>query len=330
MILRPKILKCGYVTVRRSSGRALEELVSAIWVLVIMLSVTAVSQTSSNHTKPKQSATSRLASRVLPAPDPLPAQSPPRNLEQMPPRAPRIEWDGKQLSIKSENATLADVLVAIRTNVGLAIEIPPGAARERVAVELGPASAREVLTSLLAGSNFDYIIQASGANEEKLQSVLITPRGRTDDADRGGAIAAGPRVPRSPGYPSPVPRDPEPTLEPGPEDAPSQASTTSSPVIPSQGTDPASVRAEAISVHPPQPGDADSSAALPETHPGSEVAVQASEQPVAPSVATPAESEASSKPGSAASQMRQNLQNMYEQRRRLQAQQNQSNSGSSN
>ena len=132
---------------------------------------------------------------VTPPSEELPATAPPvpkPSLEQLPPRAPVVVWNGHELSIRSENATLAEILSAVRERMKATIEIPAGAAAERVAGEFGPGPAREVLTMLLNGSRFDYIIQASDSNEYAVQSVLLSPRGRSDDAARGAALASNP------------------------------------------------------------------------------------------------------------------------------------------
>jgi len=116
--------------------------------------------------------------------DPAPAVAPP-TLENKPPTPPQVTWNGAQLSIKAENSTLADILSVVRARTNVVIEIPPGAGAERVFTDLGPASPREVLTSLLTGSNFDYVIMASPDNKDVLQSVLLTPRGKGESGAGG-------------------------------------------------------------------------------------------------------------------------------------------------
>jgi len=89
----------------------------------------------------------------------------PRNL--LPVRPPRVTYSNGLLTIVADNSTLADVLSEVRRRTGAAIEAPASVGGERVVISIGPAPANNVLTTLLNGSRFDYIIlgsqQASGA-----------------------------------------------------------------------------------------------------------------------------------------------------------------------
>jgi hypothetical protein len=93
------------------------------------------------------------------------------------------------LGIVAENSTLADVLSAVRQKTGTSIDAPPSAANERVVISIGPAPANSVLTALLNGSRFDYIIlgsqQASGAPQ---QLIL---REKQQDGAQGQAPSQG-------------------------------------------------------------------------------------------------------------------------------------------
>jgi hypothetical protein len=154
---------------------------------------------AANHRKQRKPDPPLIAE---PSPDPAPPPAPPPTLtpEQMPPRTPEVVWDGKMLSIDAENSTLSDILVAVRARTGAAIDMPPGAAAERLAARLGPAPVREVLTSLLSGTDYDYIIQASETNDDEIQSVILTPRGKDDALGSASAVASNPRIRRPPGY----------------------------------------------------------------------------------------------------------------------------------
>jgi hypothetical protein len=103
--------------------------------------------------------------------------------EQTLPQPPEIDWDGKLLSIGAENAKLSDVLLAVQAKTGASIDFPGGATSERVAVHLGPAPVREVLSSLSYGTNFDYVIEGADDDQDGLRSVIVTTRGGSiDDA----------------------------------------------------------------------------------------------------------------------------------------------------
>lgn len=122
----------------------------------------------------------------------LPAPPPPERLvpEQMPPDVPQVSWDGSQLTIKADNSTLADILVAIRARTGAEIDVPANASRERIAARLGPGPARDVISTLLSWTDYDYIIQASDSDPLGIQSVLLTPRGKSDTVVASAAVNA--------------------------------------------------------------------------------------------------------------------------------------------
>jgi hypothetical protein len=131
---------------------------------------------------------------------PVPAEAPPAappTAEQTPPQPPVVTWDGNLLTIDAENSTLAAVLVALRTQTGAPIEIPSAASRERVFVHLGPGQVRDVISSLLYGAEFDYIVETSDDDPDALRSVVVTARGKGDNstvdalAEASDALAAG-------------------------------------------------------------------------------------------------------------------------------------------
>jgi hypothetical protein len=121
------------------------------------------------------------AQKPAPAPAPVVEQAPqppPRPLtpEEMPAVAPRIALTNGLLSITADNSTLGDVLNAVRSATGAAIDVPPAANNERVVVQLGPGQPRDVLQKLLSGSKFDYIIVGSPVNNDSVQRVILTAR----------------------------------------------------------------------------------------------------------------------------------------------------------
>jgi hypothetical protein len=145
---------------------------------------------------------------AIPKPPP-----PPPVPEKTAPEPPLVTYDGIHLTIFCDNSTLADVLAAVRDQTGADIEIPANAFRERVAARLGPAPARDVLTSLLSGTDLDYVIQASDEDDQAIQTVILTPRLK---ATSNTAVATGGFRSASPyrrgGQPAP---EPEPvTAEP--------------------------------------------------------------------------------------------------------------------
>jgi hypothetical protein len=263
---------------------------------------------------------------VAPPVDSAPVSEPP---EQAPARPPVISWDGELLSIDTENSTLSDVLLGIRSRTGASIEMPPSASTERVAVHLGPAPVREVLSSLLYGTDFNYVIQASDQDENGLGLVILTAKSK-DNAEDVSASNSGPnrKLRLMPGYAAPGKRDFEvahqnessaepdtssangeasnqdagpPAAEPAPENAQVAAPAESQPAAPA---------AAATST-----AAADAGASSPDFG-GLTVAQQA--QPAS----SLSSSQSGTGDGSSMTKMQQDLQRLYEQRRQMQAQQN--------
>lgn len=294
-------------------------------LVVVMLSSGASAQNASgssqNHPlKPKPDSPPIAA--PLPQPDPPPIQTPPRTPEQLPPRAPQVSWDGKQLSINSENSTLADILVAVRSRTHAVIEIPPGAATERVAAQLGPAPAREVLTSLLSGSNFNYVIQASDTDEDAIQSVLLTPRGQADSGSTGTAVASASGVRLMPGY-SQSRRGvvPDSQVERGSENSSSEPSAALEGGPPSQ--EPGLEAAAPVSEGVQPPGNTTPQAVVPDASPVEGAAPAGGDKPSALEVdASQVSPTDANQPGSSTSPAVQDMLRMFEQRRQIQIQNN--------
>jgi hypothetical protein len=100
-----------------------------------------------------------------------------------------VSWDSNLLTIDAENSTLTAILVEVRTRTGASMEIPAAASAQRVFVHLGPGPVRDVLSSLLYGTGFDYIVETSEDNPDALSKVVLTGQGNGDDSV-GGSLAA--------------------------------------------------------------------------------------------------------------------------------------------
>jgi len=117
-----------------------------------------------------------LLAQDAPAPVPDQAVAEPSTPEHMPARPPRVSTAGGMLTIEADNSTIADILNKVHEVTGATIEIPPSAGTERVVVHIGPAPARDVLSTLLYGMPFNYVIEGSDTNPLDVQSVVLTPR----------------------------------------------------------------------------------------------------------------------------------------------------------
>jgi hypothetical protein len=127
-----------------------------------------------------------------------------------------ISYSDGQLKINVLNTTLSEVLIKVAALTGVTIDLPPGAGAEKMQiVELGPGPARQILASLLSESNFDYLIQSTDNDQEKIQSVLLMPRGKKDPTPGGipGSMN-GIRAVRAGLTPAPPPPEPPPAPEP--------------------------------------------------------------------------------------------------------------------
>lgn len=211
---------------------------------------------------------SRKKSAAKPkAPDPAPVVQeapppPPQRPYEMSPVPPQVTYDGGQLTIYAPNSTLADILSAVRARVGTKVEFPASASQERVAIQLGPGSPRAVLTELLAGSPFDYLLLGSDQDPNAVTQVTLMRR------ESGATTAAAGNIPnRAPAQPEPA--DEESENEPAPAPAPLARPTpgqmvpgqppnnaqpmAGAPGMPEQN---ATGTATAPAAAPPQPGQA--------------------------------------------------------------------------
>jgi hypothetical protein len=93
-----------------------------------------------------------------------------------PPKPPvDVTFQNGLLRIYTERATLAQVLFEVQRQTGAEIAIPAGAESEEIAVELGPAPAREVLAALLNGSRYNFIF-IGNSRGRNLQKAILSVR----------------------------------------------------------------------------------------------------------------------------------------------------------
>jgi hypothetical protein len=94
-----------------------------------------------------------------------------------PPPKPTVEvtFQDGLLKIHTERATLSQVLFEVQQKTGAEIAIPAGAESEEIAVELGPAPAREVLAALLNGSRYNFIFVGNNRGRT-LQKAILSVR----------------------------------------------------------------------------------------------------------------------------------------------------------
>ena len=218
--------------------------------------------------------------------------------EQQVNRAPVATYQDGELTIVAENTALSEVLAAVRAAMGADIDLPAGAAEQRIWVRLGPGPARQVLRDLLDGTELNYVIQASESDSEGIRSVLLTVRSKSPEPSNTATQLA-----RGPNRRAPV-------VDASPEETSEPATPAVTAAAPASATPAPAVAAAA-----------DNPAASPDASPASPgVQAASSNLPATPVSTNP---EMSGPIGGSSEQMMQQLQSMYEQRRQLQIQQNQ-------
>lgn len=134
------------------------------------------------------------------------------------PRPPlQISYQDGMLGVYANKVTLSEVLYAIQQRTGAEISIPAGAEQERVAAELGPAPAAEVLARLLNGSHFNFLILNSANDPRRLDRVVLSvrsevgsfspppPAPNNDDSAPEEQLVAQPAQPNQPPAAQPPP-----------------------------------------------------------------------------------------------------------------------------
>jgi hypothetical protein len=103
---------------------------------------------------------------------------PVQSLRITPPQTPPliVTFQGGLLHVTANKANLSEVLFAIHQHTGAEIAIPAGAEQEQVVAEIGPAPAPEVLSHLLNGSKFNFLILSSANDPATLDRVILSAR----------------------------------------------------------------------------------------------------------------------------------------------------------
>ncbi len=95
-------------------------------------------------------------------------------LDSIAPVPPQVTYQNGQLTIVAPNSTLGDVLRAVRKQTGAEIDIPT--ATDRVVTRIGPGPAQEVISELLNGSRFNYVLLGAPGKAGILTRVVLVPK----------------------------------------------------------------------------------------------------------------------------------------------------------
>jgi hypothetical protein len=110
---------------------------------------------------------------LVPASSTAEAQRP-----QTPVKAPlEVTFREGLLFIRSDKASLSEILLAVHQRTGAEVAVAAGAEAEQVVAQYGPGPAPEVLAQLLNGSRFNFLIAGSPDNPQKLDRVILSLRG---------------------------------------------------------------------------------------------------------------------------------------------------------
>jgi hypothetical protein len=134
---------------------------------------------------------------VKAAPAPAASQSSdvlPLAPEQRPAMQPTVIFADGKLTIIANNSMLSDILRIVGQKTGATIDVP-GEANERVVSQLGPGQPREVIASLLNGSHFNYVMVGNETDANAVSRIVLTAKsdkGSTGTpSPNGGPTVAG-------------------------------------------------------------------------------------------------------------------------------------------
>lgn len=85
-----------------------------------------------------------------------------------------VEFRNDLLRIDAENATLRETLKAVSARTGAEVQFPAGGLEERIFAHLGPASPREIVSQLLKGVAFNYVILSSASEPRGITRLILT------------------------------------------------------------------------------------------------------------------------------------------------------------
>ena len=83
------------------------------------------------------------------------------------------------MSIQSENCLLSDILEAVHTQIGAAVEAPPFTAQSRLTVHISPGDPLDVLADLLDRSGFYYSLSVPAESPVPVERIVLMPRTTT-------------------------------------------------------------------------------------------------------------------------------------------------------
>jgi hypothetical protein len=186
-------------------------------LLVVVCVPAAVSQQLPATERANSDAENTARSHPLTIPVPKPrttASDPPQEASSF----LEVTFEGNELLIQAKDRALSEILDAVRAKTGASIDVSGQGTSEHMTVKIGPGPARQVLSSLLGWTDFDYVIQGSEADSLGIQSIMLFPKTKPSGSTPGTSAMVPNRQPLA----SQQRRMPAPVETPEPEAAPEQ------------------------------------------------------------------------------------------------------------
>lgn len=147
----------------------------------------------------------------------------PTSLANQPPTAATVTFTNGQLTVKAHNSELRQILQTITAQTGMKIQGTPG--NHRIFGTYGPGQPRQVLSQLLSGFNFNYLLVGTSQNgfPQKLILAGTAPTGPAP-AQPVHSVQPAPQNPLPRPQPGPRPSYPPPSNQPSPSAKPPSGS----------------------------------------------------------------------------------------------------------
>ena len=145
----------------------------------------------------------RAAQTQKPSPAVVQKNAPPQtptSLADQPPVAATVQFHHGQLTIQAQNSTLLQTLQAITAQTGMKIQGAPG--NHRIFGVYGPGAPRAVLSELLSGFSFNYLLVGTASNGAPQRLILA------------GGAASTPEPSQPAQNIQPAPPNPQPQFSP--------------------------------------------------------------------------------------------------------------------
>ena len=243
-----------------------------------------------------QPAGSGLNDRPTPA---VPA--PPAPTNPLPTKnALEVDCQGDQLTIASNDSTLASILAEVRKCTGTQIDLPDGTGDIRFFDTIGPGPIRQVLVSLFSATGLNFAIESSDTDPQKVQAVVLMAR-----TDKATTEVAGdhPLTPARRAYLQMLQQNPRSAASQAPGDSSEAADSENQATDQSPPPPPENSRANSSQEPSADPSTAPATVATP---PATDV----------PPPSTPSAAQDSGQPNTVNDQIT-SMQQMFEQRRQM-------------